>query len=562
MKKEMFLTYAIIVIVLGSALFLLTFANKGITGNTIFSGQTLECTNTTIENCTTINNETVCENQTIENCTEISFAPTVSIISPGEEEYPDTEEIILTPNVTSDDLDSCWYTLGETSEIVSCEDSTNLGTLEAGTYTLILYANNTQGEESSSEVDFSIVSTEARIEITPDQTTYTNTPVISIEYTPLYFEPQSCELLIIEGENSTVDQTNENVTEGETYEFEVEITGNENIMKVRCLVSNENYEESETITAILDTNSPTISITWPSNGESFTDDFYELEVEINEDNPEVCRYIVTKDGSTFMNNTFSCSSTIVKVNVGNNTGSFTTKLHLTDKAGNTGETTITLTRSSGEEGTTEEEETQEANQQSQESTQVTEENYYIPPKKIEPLQAAETPKTEVNLGLVGIERAEGNNLTLFYAIRELSGLAQTVLVKVLITQPNNAIDLTEERSLTANELAEYNTTITTEEYFDGLFNLTLTATSGEFTITKTKEDLTLEGEGFTGFAILDNIGLNGTNSIILGGAILGLLLIVMIMRKVIETRSNSSSSNKPKKKVIENTNSISSNSSA
>jgi hypothetical protein len=91
------------------------------------------------------------------NATEPEPEPTITINSPLNQTY-NTSEIMLNVSVNGVfNLSSLWYTLDDGTTNTTFESSeTPLLNLSDGSYSLIVYANNTEGDEISASVVFTI----------------------------------------------------------------------------------------------------------------------------------------------------------------------------------------------------------------------------------------------------------------------------------------------------------------------------------------------------------------------------------------------------------------------
>ncbi len=128
-----------------------------------------------------------------ENSSSVTFnivlntAPTLNLVNPQNTLYISNVSIPLNYSVSDSDgnLNSCWYTLnyGETNTtLVDCGNST-FDVADGNSYTLIIYANDTNGEEVSDSASFNVDATGVAVSIIEPIGTKSSRTGISLQYT-------------------------------------------------------------------------------------------------------------------------------------------------------------------------------------------------------------------------------------------------------------------------------------------------------------------------------------------------------------------------------------------
>ncbi len=191
-----------------------TFATNNITLNFTASDAALSrCfyslnggTNVTIQNCSNItflaavssNNLTVYANDTANNTNSslVRFsvnisAPILAMQSPENRTYAALPSLNFT--VTDDNTDKCWYSLNQGATNTSLANCTNLSSVGAeGFNRLTLYANDTNGNTSSSGMNFTVDTTKPVVTVqSPLNITY-NTTNITLNFTLTDSNTQAC----------------------------------------------------------------------------------------------------------------------------------------------------------------------------------------------------------------------------------------------------------------------------------------------------------------------------------------------------------------------------------
>lgn len=117
----------------------------------------------------------------------INQAPTIELVKPQNQLYFSNESLLINFSVSdaNGNLDSCWYSInsGANMALVGCLNTT-FNVEGDGSFTLVIYANDTNGEESSDEVSFDVDSTTgvsvSITEPTGEKTTRTGIPLTFI----------------------------------------------------------------------------------------------------------------------------------------------------------------------------------------------------------------------------------------------------------------------------------------------------------------------------------------------------------------------------------------------
>ncbi len=115
----------------------------------------------------------------------VNSAPGVSISSPVNQDYVYGSDISLSYDVSDleGSVESCWYSLGdENITLTNCE-ATTLSGLEAGDYSLVVYANDSENLVGSDSISFSVVNTAPGVSIiSPVNTEYDYGTEIELNY--------------------------------------------------------------------------------------------------------------------------------------------------------------------------------------------------------------------------------------------------------------------------------------------------------------------------------------------------------------------------------------------
>lgn len=114
-----------------------------------------------------------------------NIAPIITLISPEATLYTENESLNLTFIVEDEDenLDSCWYNIddGNNITITDC-DNTTFSVADSASYILMVFANDSEGLESSDSVSFDVDATGVAVSITQPTGTKTSRTNIPVQY--------------------------------------------------------------------------------------------------------------------------------------------------------------------------------------------------------------------------------------------------------------------------------------------------------------------------------------------------------------------------------------------
>ncbi|RKY41342.1 MAG: hypothetical protein DRP85_06620, partial [Candidatus Makaraimicrobium thalassicum] len=134
-------------------------------------------------NCKACDDANCAFNTTNRTITIDTQAPQVTIVMPENKTY-NISSVDLKHVTTDENLEACWYYNGtENISLPNCQNTT-LTNLQEGSHQIIVYANDSAGNEGSSTIVFSVDLTKPYIFIqSPQNTTYENTNNIDLNYT-------------------------------------------------------------------------------------------------------------------------------------------------------------------------------------------------------------------------------------------------------------------------------------------------------------------------------------------------------------------------------------------
>ena len=236
---------------------------------------------------------------------DITF-PLIEIYSPENKTY-NNDAIFI--NISAFGETNTWFYNGTANETYT---TPVYRTFSQGSHTLYAYANDSSGNLNSSSVTFFIDSINPSINIVyPENTTY-NHNVTSLNYTVSDTNLQACWY-------SLNNQTNITITCGQNITGILSDEGS-NTWRVYANDSAGNINSSS-LTFIVDTTAPVITIIHPSQNEALTAGTTETLVNISTNEIAVCRYsndsaFNFSDGTDF-NNTNSLSHSFLFTNMSN-----------------------------------------------------------------------------------------------------------------------------------------------------------------------------------------------------------------------------------------------------
>ncbi|MFA5061355.1 MAG: LamG domain-containing protein [Candidatus Pacearchaeota archaeon] len=232
--------------------------------------------------------------------TPLSSSPFINIISPTNTNYPYNELIYLNYSVydLDEDLESCWYTLDSEQPVIlnNCENTSFY--TEEGTHTLTLYANDTLGAESSSNVSFNSINTAPTITLVEPSngTTYGYNESIELRFLieDAESDTDSCWYIINGGENEYIENC-ENTT--------FSVPGNEEYLLLIYINDSLNEQDSDAVLFSVSLGAPTITVHSPIDGEYLNHSEVEFSYTPTDIDLESCMLWGDFDGEFKVNQT-------------------------------------------------------------------------------------------------------------------------------------------------------------------------------------------------------------------------------------------------------------------
>ena len=206
-----------------------------------------------------------------EHSASVSFtidttSPIININSPSNNTNSSDSNLNINYTLTETNPDKCWWTndSGVTNNTITCNNNITSVTWNEGTTNLTIYANDTSGNENSTDVTFTIDTTSPTIQILNTNNTNTTNMGLDINYTvsDSGVGIDSCWWSNDSGVTNTTISNCANLT---TVTWNEEITNL--IIYVNDTVGNEN---SSTISFRIDTTAPSLTLLIPSYEQSFS----------------------------------------------------------------------------------------------------------------------------------------------------------------------------------------------------------------------------------------------------------------------------------------------------
>jgi len=286
-----------------------------------------------------VNLTPVLENVSIDY-TILNTAPTITLVSPQDGANYGYNESLALDFVASDsdgNLGSCWYNInsGDNATISGCANTT-FNVSGDGSYVLVIYANDTQGEEVSDGAGFNVQIGAPTIELTSPIDIYLTDYDITFRYTPTDLDLEACELWGDFGKGFELNQTDTNPTSGSENTFALTLNDGTYLWNIRCNDSQGNSAFNGNKTFSIDTVYPEISVSEPS-GQKTSRTGIPLTFSVSDTNLESCWFNVYRgDAVEVANTSVDCSgSTTFDVTVN---ADFILNLYVNDSAGHTNST--------------------------------------------------------------------------------------------------------------------------------------------------------------------------------------------------------------------------------
>jgi len=247
-----------------------------------------------------------------------NVAPSLTLVKPGEgDSYGTNESLDLEFSVSDSDgnLDSCWYNVdeGENVSLADCANTT-FDVSGDGSYGLNIYANDTDGEETSDSAGFTVAVGAPAISLSsPAKGVYLSSGEnIEFVYTATDVDLDSCELWIDDGLNWGANQTDSSVVSGVEDSFSLDLDDGDYIWNIWCNDSLGNNVFNGNRSLYVDSVAPVLSLTQPTGTKMSRT--VGLVFNVAEENSDSCWFNVYRGASLEIGNT--------SVNCSLGTGSF------------------------------------------------------------------------------------------------------------------------------------------------------------------------------------------------------------------------------------------------
>jgi photosystem II stability/assembly factor-like uncharacterized protein len=262
-------------------------------------------------------------------------APSLVLANPFDGgAYGYNESLSLRYSVSDEDnnLDSCWYVLNSGSPVVlpNCVNTTI--DVPEGENLLVLYANDSEGEEVSDSSAFNVQVGSPSISLSFPDGEYLNYEDVNFFYIAEDLDLEFCELWGDFYGDFEFIETDNDVTSGVERNFSLTLEEGNYVWNVRCNDSLGNSAFNGNKTFAIDITNPEVSLSQPSGVESSRS--VEADWIVEDESPVSCIYNVYRgDSLEISNRSLNCSSNGIPFEVTVD-ASFTFNLYVSDLAGN------------------------------------------------------------------------------------------------------------------------------------------------------------------------------------------------------------------------------------
>lgn len=267
--------------------------------------------------------------------TLINSPPAVSITSPQDGatySYNENMELNFIASDSDNNIDSCWYILNLENPVIIPDCQNILIDVAEGQNALTVYVNDTEGEQASDSVVFSVQLGAPTIVLNSPIDSYLNAPDVTFSYTPEDIDLDSCELWGDFDGEFKLNQTDLNPVSESENTFSLILPDRTYLWNIRCNDSANNIASNGNKTFYVDTIPPSITISEPSGAKTSRTSI-PLAFSVSDSNPVSCKYNVYRGSNLEISNTsVDCSSSSTfSVTVD---ADFTLNLYSNDSAGN------------------------------------------------------------------------------------------------------------------------------------------------------------------------------------------------------------------------------------
>jgi len=272
----------------------------------------------------------------------VNTAPVLNLIHPQDgASYGYNESLSLNFSVSDSEnnIDSCWYNIntGDNITLAGCANTTI--DVPEGSNTLIIYANDTQGEETSDSASFSVdVGAPTIVLHFPINVYFNSGNNIQFNYTPTDIDLGSCELWGDFTGSFMLNQTDNSPTSGSVNTFTLNLSEGAYLWNIKCNDSIGNSATNGNKTFYVDTINPSLSLTEPTGSK--TSRTITASWSVSDASPISCLYNVYQGASLEITNTsVDCSLNTTSFDVSAD-ADFIFNFYVNDSAGNSNSTSL------------------------------------------------------------------------------------------------------------------------------------------------------------------------------------------------------------------------------
>ncbi len=270
-----------------------------------------------------------------------NVAPSITFVSPQNGASYGYNESLALDFIASDsdgNLDSCWYNI-DSGDNVSLEGCANtIIDVPEGENTLIVYANDSEGEKARDSVIFNVAVGAPTIVLhSPIDDYFSSGENTEFNYTPIDIDLDSCWLLGDFDGEFKINQTDNSPMGGSINSFIIEsLNDGDYLWNIGCNDSQGNLASNGNKTFYVDSISPEVSISEPV-GEKTSRIGISLSFSVSDNNLDSCWYNIYRgDSLEVVNTSINCSeSSSFDVTVD---ADFVLNFYVNDSSGNTNQT--------------------------------------------------------------------------------------------------------------------------------------------------------------------------------------------------------------------------------
>ena len=280
--------------------------------------------------------------------------PTITLVLPQDGNtygYNESLDLNFSVSDVDDNIDSCWYILngGTHLAISSCLNTTI--DVPEGENTLVVYVNDTNGEESNDSATFTVDVGAPTIVLSSPINLYLSSQDVTFVYTATDVDLDSCELWGDFIGVFELNQTEDFPSNGAENTFNLNLNDGKYKWNVRCVDDLLNSAFNGNKTFYVDTVDPSLSLTQPSGTKSSREGVG-LSFSVSDISPVSCKYNVYRGESVEIANTsINCSAGTESFDVTVD-ANFLLNFYVNDSAGNNNSSNISfsVSTSTGDDG--------------------------------------------------------------------------------------------------------------------------------------------------------------------------------------------------------------------